>query len=66
MTDEPRWRATVHYRTEAGPVDVDHHIEELADLQELVEQGPDWNTIERIEIVLMRVSTPSMKVEDEA
>lgn len=53
-----RWRAVVTYRSsEAGPVDVEHFIEEIDDLADIVERGPDWNAIERIEITLNRTST---------
>jgi hypothetical protein len=65
VTGQPRWRATIHYRVNGGTVDVPHDIEELEDLQHIVEAGPNWNTIERIEIVLMRVPVPDMRVEDE-
>lgn len=46
----PRWTAIVWYRTDAGLVDVEHYIEELDMLHDLVESGPDFYTIERIEI----------------
>lgn len=46
-----RWTATIEYATEAGPVDVTHDLEEIADLHDLVERGPHWDTIERIVIV---------------
>lgn len=42
-----RWSAVVHYRSDSGLVEVPHDIEELAELQDLVERGPDWNAIER-------------------
>lgn len=58
-----RWRATVHYRTEGGRVDVLHEIIELEELQQLVERGPDWNTIERIDIVLASPDPPGLTVE---
>jgi hypothetical protein len=45
-----RWHATVAYRTELGAVDVEHDFEEIADLHDLIELGPHWDTIERIEI----------------
>jgi hypothetical protein len=51
-----RWKATIHYRTNAGPVDVEHDIEEIEELQDLVELGPDWNAIDRIEIILRQSS----------
>lgn len=52
----PRWRAVIHYRSDKGPVDVRHDIEELDELHNLVELGPDWNSIERIEITLARTT----------
>ena len=42
------WRAIVYYRTATGSVDVEHYFEKLRDLHELVEQGPNWNSIDRI------------------
>jgi len=45
-----RWMATIHYRTDEGTVDVDHDLEELMDLHNVVERGPHWDTIDRIEI----------------
>lgn len=47
-----RWTATVIYRSEVGAVPVVHQIEELDEIGALVEAGPDWNCIVRIEIVL--------------
>ena len=46
-----RWIATVHYRSELGLIDVQHDIEELQELQDLIECGPNWDAIDRIEIV---------------
>jgi hypothetical protein len=45
-----RWLARVTYRSQSGPVGVDHHLEELAELYDIVERGPAWSTIERIEV----------------
>lgn len=47
----PRWAATVHYRADAGLVDVAHDLDEIADLHNLVERGPHWDTIDHITIV---------------
>lgn len=58
-----RWTATVFYRTGNGSVDVVHDFEEIEDLAELVERGPDWNTIEKIEIRLARITSPGMTIE---
>ncbi len=45
-----RWKVKVIYRTDDGPLDVDHDLEELSYLHDLVERGPHWDTIVRIEI----------------
>lgn len=59
MSDfKPRWTATIYYRHDAGLVDVVHYIEEIEDLHELVEAGPNFYAIERIEIVLTDPSFP--------
>ncbi len=50
----PRWFVTVVYRADAGPLDIDYAIEELAELQAIIERGPYWDTIDRIEIRLQR------------
>ena len=47
---DARWRAVVWYRTETGLVDVEHWLDEVGDLHDLVEAGPHWDTIEKIEI----------------
>jgi hypothetical protein len=47
-----RWLAVVTYRSESGPIHVDHHFQELEELHDLIERGPDWNTIENIVIRL--------------
>jgi hypothetical protein len=50
--DHFRWIAVVTYRAEAGPIEIDHHFEELEELHSLIERGPDWNTIETIVVRL--------------
>ena len=52
----PRWVAVVYYRTTNGMLDVEHQIEELDMLHDLIERGPDFNAIERIEIRHARAS----------
>jgi hypothetical protein len=61
-----RWIATVHYRTAGGLVDVQHDLEEIEELQELVERGPHWDTIERIEIVRADGCERRLTVEEAA
>ena len=37
-----RWHAVVHYRTENGVLDDEHDLEELGELHDLIERGPQW------------------------
>ena len=51
-TDNPdRWMAEIIFRDGTRRTLA---IEELEDLDEIVEQGPDWNTIDQIVITLNR------------
>lgn len=59
-----RWKVVITYRMERGPyLDVTHDIEELEELHALVERGPDWNTIIKIEVTLARICTPGLTIE---
>ncbi len=58
-----RWIAKVVYRTNAGPLDVIHDLEELGEIEGLVEAGPDWDTIEVIEIRRSAAASPGYTVE---
>ncbi len=46
----PRWTAVVWYHTEQGLLSVVHDFMELEDLQNLMERGPDWHSLKKIEI----------------
>jgi hypothetical protein len=61
-----RWKAIIYYRSENGLIDVEHGVEEIEDLQDIVERGPDWNAIERIEITLDRVALANLTIEEAA
>lgn len=59
-----RWKAVIYYRSaDLGLVDVEHGIEELEELQDIVERGPDWNTIDRITITLDRACNEGLTIE---
>lgn len=60
----PRWHAAIHYRAEAGVVDVEHDFEEIKELHDIVERGPDWNTIDQIVVTLARRSSKAMTLEE--
>jgi hypothetical protein len=57
-TFKTRWTAVIHYRSDKGLVDVTHYFEEIEDLHDLVEAGPNFYAIERIEITLTDQSFP--------
>lgn len=58
-----RWIATVHYATDNGIVDVQHDLDEIEDLHDLVERGPHWDTIDRIVIVRGKKLVEGLTVE---
>ena len=61
-----RWLATVNYRTDAGTVDVQHELKELADIHNLVEAGPHWDTVEKIEVVRINHCTGATLTVEQA
>ena len=66
MNEQSRWHATIYYRSETGGVDVDHDIEEIEDLHDIVERGPDWHAIDKIVITLARPVAEPMTIEQAA
>ena len=52
--DAPLWKATVTYRTQLGPLEVEHDLDQLMDLDSLIERGPHFETIIEIKIVPAR------------
>jgi len=59
---DSRWKATINYRSKNGTVDVEYFFEEFDDLADIVERGPDWNTIDSMTVTLNR-STGKLYVE---
>jgi hypothetical protein len=45
-----RWMAEITYNTGRGPQIV--QFEELYELQDIIEHGPNWNEIEQIVVIL--------------
>lgn len=58
-----RWTAIAWYRTDAGLVDIEHQFEELDQLHMLIERGPDFYTIERIEVRHTSNPQPTLTIE---
>jgi hypothetical protein len=50
LSGRARWHANVHYRADAGLIDVDMYVRELGDLHTRIELGPHRDTIDHIEI----------------
>lgn len=63
LTGRARWRAVVTYRSAVGPVDVEHWLDELADLHDLVEAGPHWDCIEGIAVERVNPISPGLSLE---
>ena len=65
MNEKFRWLATVTYRTDSGPTEVDHAFGELFDLHDLIEDGPSWYSIEKIEIRFQPMhDVPTVTIEE--
>lgn len=61
-----RWKVVVEYRSRAGIVDVEHGIEELDELHDLIERGPDWNTLIKITVTFARPVSELLTIEEAA
>ncbi|PVE57189.1 hypothetical protein [Rhizobium rhizogenes] len=61
-----RWKAVAEYRSQAGIVDVEHAIEELEELHDLIERGPDWNTLVKITVTFARPVCELLTIEEAA
>ena len=53
-THEPRWKAVAVYRTDSGGVDVEWFFEEIAELHDLIERGPHWDSLVSCTVTLNR------------
>jgi hypothetical protein len=57
----------VRYRSENGTPEVEHDLEELGELHDLIELGPHWDTIARIEVLRVNHCTAAdLRVEQAA
>ena len=64
-TNEPRWTVTLTYHYGEGPRSTTINVEELYELQDIVECGPSFYSIESIEIK-PNDRCPKMTVEEAA
>jgi hypothetical protein len=58
-----KWVATVCYNSKLGNLDVDYHLNDLADLQVLIEQGPGYEAVNYIHVeqIAKPVVVPTME-----
>ncbi len=63
---KPRWHVIIRYHTDSGFRDIQREIEELEDLQEIVEAGPNWYAIKGIVITHIRRVAETRTVEQAA
>jgi len=61
-----RWKAVAEYRSRAGIVDVEYAVEELEELHDLIERGPDWNTLIKITVTFNRPVCELLTIEEAA
>lgn len=61
--EDLRWRVELEYRSDNGPIVVEHWIEELDEIHSLVEAGPDWNALIMGRFFLNVQLTPGLVVD---
>jgi hypothetical protein len=67
MIGKARWHAVIRYRGDVGSIGTEYFLVEIADLHDLVEHGPHWDTIEKIEVYRINHCTdPTLTVEQDA
>ena len=54
VVEQKRWNAELVYKDANGGSWSSVTFEEIADLDDIIEQGPDWNTLESCTITLNR------------
>lgn len=64
-TNEPRWTVKLTYRYAEGPRTITLKVEELFELQDIVECGPSFYSIESI-VVVPSERCPKVTVEEAA
>ena len=62
----PRWAAVVWYRSEAGCIPLKHMFQEMDMLHDLIEGGPSFLAIDRIEVRLTMPWTQTHTIEQHA
>ena len=61
---EKRWLVVATYFTDSGEIDVEHFIEELLEIHDIIERGPSWYTLKKISIYHNRDEARTMTIEE--
>lgn len=60
-----RWNVEIDYRSE---IDITHtvymRVDELGDVHDIIEGGPDFNCVQRIIVTLNKKHEPSLSIEE--
>jgi hypothetical protein len=59
-----RWQAVAYYWTDNGLASLTFNFDELEELQDLMEQGPSWYALDRIEVRYTDRHTDPQTVEE--
>jgi hypothetical protein len=51
---DKRWKAVLIYHHENGPITIEHFFEEISELHNIIEHGPDWNTLVTCTVTINR------------
>ncbi len=62
----PRWRAIISYRSERSTLNEEYFLEEIEDLHDVVERGPHFDTVLKIEVFRVLHSEDELLTIEEA
>lgn len=65
MSDGIKWKAVIVYRTDSGPVDIEHDLSEIEELDDIIERGPHFDTLIECKITRVNPHYASLTVESE-
>lgn len=51
---DKRWKAVLVYHHQNGPITIEHFFEEVSDLHDIIEHGPDWNSLVTCTVTINR------------
>lgn len=65
LQGKKRWKADIVYRTESGPLDITHYVNEIAEVHDLIECGPHWDCLVSCTITrFQHITSETLTVEE--